>query len=154
MGVEHRFEAAHDLGRLYRVRAGSDLEVQVGVRQLQILEQPAVHVCVVMLPGMHQQRRRDAGVPAEGADQGRHLHVVWARADHAQDGSQSLRKIAHYDLSSLFCFSRGSMARISAPHQVEYERERLFQSRQPECDIGIGRLGVWPPPARLVRRDR
>ena len=55
--IEHRLEAAHDLGGLHGVGARAHLEIDIRLRQLQIGEQPVVHVRVVMLAGMHQQRR-------------------------------------------------------------------------------------------------
>ena len=63
--VEHRLEAAHDLGGLHRVRGRAHLEVDVRVGYAQRLEELAVHLRVVVLPGVHEpHRQRRTGAPA------------------------------------------------------------------------------------------
>ena len=96
--VDHRLKAAHDLGCLHRVAARADFEVDVGLRQAQILEQPVAHVAVVMLAGVHQQGRHRRHMGGEGAQDWRHLHEVGPRADDAQDraGQGFVRSLSHW----------------------------------------------------------
>jgi hypothetical protein len=81
---QHRLEALHDLGRLHRVRAAADAEVQVRLRDSELPEEQIAHVRVVVLPRVHEQRF-DFGARCEGLHQGGYLHQVRARADHVHD---------------------------------------------------------------------
>ena len=93
--VEHRFEAAHDLGGLHRVRAGAHLEVQVGRGQPQVGEEPVAHRRVVVLAGVHEHGARHARVARERGEQRRHLHEVGPCADDAEDGPGHRGVCAH-----------------------------------------------------------
>ena len=56
--VEDRFKAFHDLGRLHGMRAGANLEVDVRLRQTEVLEDTVLHARIVVLPSVKQHRWR------------------------------------------------------------------------------------------------
>jgi hypothetical protein len=89
--VDDGLEAAHHFRRLHRVRCRTYLEVDVRMRQTQVDEQAIVHVPVVMLAGMNEQRRKRRTVGSEGAQNRRHFHEVRARADDADHRAQLRR---------------------------------------------------------------
>ena len=60
---DHRLHPAHDRGDLVGLRARSDLEVHVGTRETELLEEHAVHVEGVVLSGVEQ---RQLGVSRAG----------------------------------------------------------------------------------------
>ena len=62
--------------------AGSDLEIYVGLRDLQLLEEDGVHRDVEMLAGV-QQTRGEAAVRRERAQDRGDLHEIGTRADDA-----------------------------------------------------------------------
>src|SRR5207248_7754333 len=66
----------HHLCRLYGMRGGTDLEIDIRAWKAKVLEQSVVQQRVVMLPRMDEHRRGQARMVAEGAQQRRHLHVV------------------------------------------------------------------------------
>ena len=98
--VEHGLEAAHDLGRLHRVRPRADLEVEVGRRHFEIGEQPLVHCDVVVLAGMDENDIRQVRTPAERADERRHLHVIRSCANDAQERSGRSQRVVHFFLGA------------------------------------------------------
>lgn len=97
--VDDGLEALHDLGGLHRVRAGAHRQVDVGLGEFEVGEEAVFHRRVVVLAGVHQQRADGRLVRGEGADDGRDLHVVGARADDADDGRGRLGGIGHGALS-------------------------------------------------------
>ena len=56
-----RLEGRHDVGRLGRVGAGADLQVDVRLGNLELPEEQVAHPLVVMLAGVDQERL-DVGV--------------------------------------------------------------------------------------------
>src|SRR5579864_8508858 len=54
----HRFEALHDLARLLRVRAYTDLEIEFRRGHRQIAEELAGHLVVVVLPRVYDEGRK------------------------------------------------------------------------------------------------
>ena len=84
--VEDRLEAPHDLGGLHRMRGRTHLQVDIRIRYSQRLEVLAVHLRVVMLPGMHEPHRQRRGGALHGPDDRGDLHEVRARPDHAEYG--------------------------------------------------------------------
>ena len=57
-------EGDHRARRLLGVRAAADAEEDVGLRQLQVLEEDLGHLVVVVLPGVHEQLLEAVGMPA------------------------------------------------------------------------------------------
>jgi hypothetical protein len=51
----HLLKFNHDFGRLHGMRAGPNLQVNVGLGNAQLLKENVRHILVVMLAGMHQQ---------------------------------------------------------------------------------------------------
>jgi hypothetical protein len=81
---EHRLEAPHDLGRLLRVRAGADLEVHVGARDRELVEEDLREALVPVLAGV-DEARGDAGPRAQRLEERGDLNEVRPRAGDAED---------------------------------------------------------------------
>ena len=80
---QHRLHPAHDRGDLIGLRAGADLEVEVGRREIQLAEEHSVHLERIVLAGVEQpivDAARDAG-----AHDRRHLDDLGAGADLDRD---------------------------------------------------------------------
>lgn len=109
--VQRRLEAFHHLGGLHRMAAGADLEVQVGLRQLEVGEQAVAHARVVVLAGMHQQRRQRRLVRGQRTQDRRDLHEIGPRADDAHHGpgrhgggdGHEFRSPGFFTASTSFC---------------------------------------------------
>ena len=85
-------ELEHDVGSLNGVRAGTDLEVEVGCRDAELLKENIGHGAVVMLTGMHQAAVEAgflisaAGIVSPGGfNQGRDLHEVRSGTSNEQE---------------------------------------------------------------------
>ena len=81
--LEDRLHAEHDRADLVRLAARAHLQVDVGLRQLQLPEEHAVELERVMLAGVDQHVRHLAR--AARADHGRHLHDLGPGADGDRD---------------------------------------------------------------------
>jgi len=82
--VHYRLEAAHDLRRLDSMAAGTDLQVHIRVRDIQLPEKRCLHGLVVMLSGM-DQGGCNARLAGEDPHQGCDLHEVRPRPDDAEE---------------------------------------------------------------------
>ncbi len=80
-----RLKALHHLGGLPGVAAGTDAQVNVRLRQLEILEENFGHVGVIMLPGMHQYGLKGSGVLFHLFVDGGDLHKIRSCPDDIQD---------------------------------------------------------------------
>ncbi len=83
----HLLEPHHDLGGLGGVRAGPDAQVQIGLRQTQLVEEDTRQGVVVVLVRVDQPLFPVAS-PAEGLHHRRRLHEVRACAHDAHDLDQ------------------------------------------------------------------
>jgi hypothetical protein len=102
----YRLETPHHLRRLHRVRCRTHLEVDVRMRQAQVHEQAIVHVPVVVLPGMHEQRRH-AGWWALKARRIGAIFMKLGRAPTTQiTGPRSAGHASLTKTTSLHCFAR------------------------------------------------
>ena len=81
---QHGLQAPHHLGGLHGVRAGADLQVVVGDRQVEVAEELPGHRLVVVLTGVHQ-RRRDGGMAPHLPQQRADLDEVGARPHDVDD---------------------------------------------------------------------
>ena len=84
LGLENRLEALHDLGGLLRVGTASDLELHVGTRDGEFLEENFRKLRVVMLARVHEARLEMLRL-AEGRKQRCDLHEVRTGARDAED---------------------------------------------------------------------
>jgi hypothetical protein len=82
--LEDGLEAADDLGGLQGVRRRADVEREVGTRDVQVVEEDAGQLVVVVLAGMDQPRLPE-GLAGEGAHERRDLDEVGPRPGDAQD---------------------------------------------------------------------
>ena len=78
-------ELDHDSGRLFRMGARPDFEVDIRLGHAQVVEERLAHALVVVLPGMHEEVRELLRAPVHGLDDWRHLHEVWSGADDVDD---------------------------------------------------------------------
>jgi len=102
MAVERRLEPPHHFGGLCGVAARADIEIDVRARQAEVGEKPAAHVLVIVLAGVHEQRRHARPVRRQRTQDRRHLHEIRSRADDADHRPHSgrIRFIAHLLFSS------------------------------------------------------
>ena len=77
-------ERGHDLRRLHRVRGAPDAEVEVRLRDSELVKEEVAHIRVVVLAGVNEQRL-GAIETSIGLDQRRDLHQVGPRAHNVQD---------------------------------------------------------------------
>jgi hypothetical protein len=80
---EHRLEPLEDARRLDRVRGGAHLEVEVGRRDLEVVEEPGREERVVMLPGVHDHLLDPDG--AAGVIDGSELREIRSGADDVEE---------------------------------------------------------------------
>jgi hypothetical protein len=86
--IDYRLETPHHFRGLHRVRCRTHLEIDVRMRQTQVHEQAIVHVPVVVLTSMHEQRRQCRMVGAERAQNRCHFHEIGARTDDTDHRTQ------------------------------------------------------------------
>jgi hypothetical protein len=85
LGIEHRLEAAHDLGGLHRVAGRADLEVDVRFGDAELAEEGVLHLGVVVLTGMQQPGRQRTRRRAQRRHDRCDLHEVRPGPHDAQD---------------------------------------------------------------------
>ncbi len=56
--IEDRLKTFHDICRLCGMGAGSHLEINIGLGDMQLLKEGCLHGGIVMLPGMNQLARK------------------------------------------------------------------------------------------------
>ena len=134
-------ERRHDPGGLAGVRVGADLEVDVGPRHAELIEEDARHVLVVVLTGVDEEVRDPS--PEDLLHDGGHLHEIGPRAHDAQDlhaaapSRRSMKRPAIPTRSN----SRSAAARPAPPRAARRERiggEAADGGRQPFRVSGRG----------------
>lgn len=81
---EHLLELHHHGGGLLRLRSAPDLEVAVGPREAELLEEDPRHLLVVVLARVHEPLH-DARAARQRLHDGRDLHEVRPCADDVED---------------------------------------------------------------------
>ena len=78
----NRFEAFHDGGCLRGVGGGTNVEMNIRLRQFEIVEERVRHGRVVVLTGMNNKRRKLSFAPLHRFHNWRNLHEVRPRTDN------------------------------------------------------------------------
>src|SRR3984957_1873544 len=82
--VKHdRLKSTHDLSRLVRMTARTDLKVYIGLWNVQLREENIRHISVIMLAGVDQGLLRPTVL--ERPQHRRRLHEVWSSAHDVQN---------------------------------------------------------------------
>ena len=85
---QHRLQSPQDFGRLRNGAPRADSQVGDRRRNLQLAEKGLAHPLVVVLPGVHDGRRRAAR--RQGPRDGRHLHEIRPSTGDETDESHSV----------------------------------------------------------------
>ncbi len=84
--VHQGFESAHDFGSLHCMGSRPNLEIDVRARESERLEEPIVHLGIVVLASVDQESWNRASLRLECAQYRRNLHVIRPGTDDAKHG--------------------------------------------------------------------
>jgi hypothetical protein len=86
VGFDDRLDALHNLGGLGGVGPGTDAEVRVGSRQVELVEEDARHLLVIVLAGVYELLFGSAG--RESAVDRSRFHEIGACSDDVKNPHQ------------------------------------------------------------------
>ncbi|MPN10235.1 hypothetical protein SDC9_157530 [bioreactor metagenome] len=78
------------------MRPRSDFQIDIRLGQSEVIEKLVVHVFVVMLAGVNQQRRSGGHILRKGSQDWGHFHEVGTGSDYTDNGAQVLGPLVRF----------------------------------------------------------